>query len=89
MNKFIYFLNFTEDIFLFIIKEAKPTNEKSKETQIHYIDENYGSFQGKISYIFRLAFTTINLYLSEAYVQNSNKLLRILMNYLNLKDRKW
>ena len=55
--------------------EAKSTNEKSKITKLHENDENYGNFQGKISYIFRLVFTTINLCLSESYVQNKNKLI--------------
>ena len=55
--------------------EPKLINEKTKITQVDTKNVNYGDFQGKISFIFRIVFTTINLCLAESNVQNKNILI--------------
>ena len=57
-----------------LIMESKTTNENTK-IQADANNENYGDFQGKISFIFRIVYTTINLCLAESNVQNKNNLI--------------
>jgi hypothetical protein len=55
--------------------ESKTTNENTK-IQADANNENYGDFQGKISFIFRIVYTTINLCLAESNAQNKNNLIK-------------